>query len=215
MRNTLLGLSFFVMALLMTSYTAASQTHFGVSFGNGQLESFYLSVGDYYHAPVRQIEVVHEYGIPDDEIPVVFFIARHSRYEPIEIVRMRERGDSWTVISDRCGVSREVYYVPDEGRSGPPYGNAYGYYRKHGNGRWRDDFSDADVVRGVNVHFLADRYNCAAPDVIRMRSGGRSFVDIHEELRSKHERRGGHRDEGNNRGHGNAHGNGRGKHKGW
>jgi len=214
MRSTLVVLWMVAMLAFPTSNNAQSQTHFGVGFSNGQLSNFYLSVEDYYHAPMQQIEVIHRYGIPDEEIPVVYFIARHSRYEPIEIVRMRQRGDSWTAISDRCGVSRDVYYVPEEGRSGPPYGNAYGYHRNHGNGRWKhDNFSDDDLIRGANVHFLADRYNCGAPEVIRMRSAGRNYVDINEELRSKHDRGGNNKHEGNGRGNGRGRGNG--KHKGW
>jgi hypothetical protein len=213
MRTSIFAIAIFTMALLASPDRSGAQTRMGLDIRNGRVDNFYVAIGDYYRVPTREITVVHERGIVEDEIPVVYFIARHSGRDPQTIVAMRLRGDSWVDISNRCGVSTDAYYLNESGVSGPPFGNAYGHY-KHGRGR-RAGFSDNDIVTSVNVHWMKDRYGWSAPEVIKYRSSGESFASIHEKFRSR-----GDRDEndqghghGNGRGHGNGHGNG--KHKGW
>src|SRR5216684_3601783 len=96
--------------LILGIATAAfSQAQMGFNVENGNLQSFYFAVGGYYHIPNRQVVVVHDYGIPDEEIPVVFFIANHSHYGPEEIVQMRRHGSSWYDVAVHCGVDPYAY----------------------------------------------------------------------------------------------------------
>ncbi len=105
-------------------------------------------------------------------------------------------------ISLHFGLGPEVYYVPVEEVSGPPYGRAYGYYRNKPRAEWKlIRLSDDDVVNFVNLRFVTEHYGYAAPEVMKMRSEGKSFVDINDEVRTR--KRG--RDEGKE-------GKGRGKH---
>lgn len=214
-----ISLSIRILAMLagltLAGSQGKSQGQMGISVRNGQLQSFYFALGDYYRVPEREVWVIHDEGIREDEVPVVLFIARHSRYQPEEIIRLRHDGYSWTDISARCGVQPEQYLVVDR-PAGPPYGNAWGYY-KHGPGsRGRERFSDEQFVNAVNVRFLTDRYGCSQDDVYRLHSRGESYANIHEEFRSHGRGHGGNNDdqgEGRGRGHGKGHGNG--KHKGW
>src|SRR5689334_13660048 len=166
-------------ALAAPSGRLSAQVRFGLSVQDGEVRDFSLAVGDYYRVPEREVVVVREYGIPDDEVPVVFFISRHSRYEPEAIVRMRLRGESWDRISQECGVPRDAYGI--EGVQGPPYGNAYGYYKHHGRPNF---YTDEAIVNSVNARILSDRYNCPAPEVVRMHGYGRSYVALNEDFRS-------------------------------
>ena len=43
---------------------------------------------------------------------------------------MPVRGMSWWDISVRYGIRPEVYYVPVAVAPGPPYGKAWGHYKK-------------------------------------------------------------------------------------
>ncbi len=147
-----------VVGLIMMLYPVSQglgQARFGFSLNDGQLDNFYLAIGNFYHVPAREVVVVRDYGLPEEDIPTVFFISSHSRYEPAVIARMRYEGDDWVDISDRCGIREDTYYVP----SGPPYGNAWGYYRHRG---WEKPYylTDADIIRVAGRGFRHyDRYD--------------------------------------------------------
>src|SRR5262245_65852607 len=105
--------SFFVLALALGGVIAATgayaQTAFSVSASVGD---FHVAVSNYYHVPEREVIVVRERRIPDDELPVVFFIAQQARVPAARIVDMRLHGASWWDISVRYGLGPDVYHVP-------------------------------------------------------------------------------------------------------
>jgi len=177
----------FVGFLLIAGLPAASsaQVSTGISLDSDGLRGFYLSVGDYYHVPEREVIVVRERRVPDDELPVVFFMASHAHVAPGVIVDLRLDGWSWSRISLHYGVGPDVYYVPVAFEvSGPPYGNAYGHYKKRPKKEWSTiRLTDSDIVNFVNLRFISHHMGIPPEDVIRMRSGGKSFTVIHEDVR--------------------------------
>ena len=54
---------------------AFAQTAFSVS---AHIGDFHVAVANYYQVPEREVIVIRERRIPDDEIPVALFIARHA-----------------------------------------------------------------------------------------------------------------------------------------
>jgi hypothetical protein len=182
---------------------AFAQTAFSVS---AHIGDFHVAVANYYHVPEREVIVIRERRIPDDEIPVALFIARHAGVPWTRVVDMRLRGDSWWNISVRLGVSPEVYYVPVAVVSGPPYGRALGHYKKKHRKEWRTIvLTDADVVNLVELRFLSEHYHVAPERIVALRSNDRDFVTIHAQVRG-----GGDRDDKN----GNSQGNGKRSNKG-
>ena len=92
-----------------------------------------------------------------------------------------------------------IYYF----RGGPPYGKAYGYWKKHPP-------RDVEVIDAVNVHFLSE-YHRVAPDVVwAERSHGRSYAVVARDFAVKSGKREDHRrdDDDDDRGH--VHGKGKG-----
>lgn len=156
----------------------------GGSVVNGDLNSFYFSMGEYYRVPQRDVIYIHERRIPDYDIPVVLFISQRARVSPSVIVNLRLSGNSWMDISLRYGIGPDVYYVPVQNVYGAPYGRAYGYYQNRNRNEWnRIRLADDDVVNLVNLRFISERYGYAPEEVMRMRSSGRSFETIHDEAR--------------------------------
>ena len=134
--------------------------------------------------PEREVIIIRERGILYEEIPVVFLIARRAHVAPGVIVDLRLRGMSWMDITFHYGLSPEIYYVPLRVAPGPPYGRAYGYYKKWSRKEWRKvRLGDDDVVNLVNLKFASEHYGHSPEEVIKMRSGGRNFVEINEEIK--------------------------------
>jgi len=191
MRRIIIGLALGGVLLLGWIGLATAQIQFGISGGDRGVDSFYLAIGDYYRVPEREVVVVRERHIPDDEIPVVFFIASRAGVSSQTVLNMRLGGSSWMDIALHFGLGPDVFYVPVEGNYGPPYGHAYGYYRHHKRGQWKDiRLGDADVVNFVNLRFMSEHYGYSPDKVIRMRSEGRGFRDINNNFhREKFEKK--------------------------
>ncbi|MEW5994683.1 MAG: hypothetical protein AB1744_09825 [Candidatus Zixiibacteriota bacterium] len=158
----------------------------GLTVGEEGLKSFYLAIGEHYQAPEKDIVVLREKKIPDEEMPVVFFLARHAEVDPAVIVTLRLGGKSWMDICLHFGLSVDIFYVPVKSDPGPPYGKAYGHYKKRKQDKWGEiRFSDIDIVNLVNLKFICERYGYSPDEVIKLRGSGSSFVDINFKIKAQ------------------------------
>jgi hypothetical protein len=187
------------------AHRAEAQTAVSVSAHVGD---FHVAVSNYYRVPEREVIVIRERHIPDDDLPVVLFIANRARVAPARIVDLRLRGVSWWDISVRFGLGADVYYVPVAVAPGPPYGKAYGHYKKPRD-KWKTIvLSDADVVNLVHLRFLSDHYRIAPERVIELRGHHGNLVSVHSEVSGRGSNRA-KDDKGNSGGRGRGRGNGR------
>ncbi len=157
----------------------------GVSVGDEGLRGFYLAVGDYYRVPEREVVIVRDRHIPHEEIPVVFYLAQRAHVRTAAIIDLRLAGKSWLDISLHFGLGPEIFYVPvrETVVIGPPYGKAYGHYKKKPKKQWRTIvLSDADVVNLVNLRFISDHYKYEPEKVMKLREKGKNFVAINGEV---------------------------------
>jgi len=185
-----------LLFIMSAANAFAQNVSTGISVTNGHLNGFYFAIGDYYHVPEsRVVYVRHQHHISDEELPVVFFLAARARVDPSVIIDLRmRRRMSWLDITFHYGLTPEIYYVPVT-RVGPPYGKAYGYYKKYKKNYKRVVLADDDVINLVNLRFMSE-YHGVTPEVIMDRRGrGEKFVGINNDFR---EARGKDRDSQNN-----------------
>lgn len=186
-----------------------AQVSVGLSADESGIKEFYLSVGQYYHTPEKEVLIVKERGLPDDDIPVVFFLAQRARVSPQAIIDLRLSGKSWMDITLHYGFSPEIYYMKVREVTGPPYGKALGYYRNRPRKEWKEiRLGDDDVVNLVNLRFISKQYGYSPDKVIAMRSSGATFIQINSDIKkgkeSKNKEGGGksHKDKQGGKGHG-------------
>jgi hypothetical protein len=220
-RQAIVG-CFFITASFFPAAVTSAQTAVNVS---AQIGNFHVAVANYYHVPEREVVVVHERHIPDDDLPVVFFIAREARVPPARVIELRDRGRSWWDISVHFGLRPDVYYVPVAYDPGPPYGHAYGHYKKP-KGEWRTiRLTDDDVVNLVQLRFLSEHYGIPADRVMAARSRNAHVVAMYSDIGDR--KRSGHWDDDDHdhdhdrgrgasasEGHGNSNGKGKGNGRG-
>ena len=198
-----------VMGALFVPDRVDAQTPFSVS---AQVGNFHVAVANYYQVPQREVIVLRERRIRDDELPVVLFIAQRASVTPATIVDMRLRGMSWWDISVRYGIRPEVYYVPVVVTPGPPYGKAWGHYKKKPRKQWDTIvLADDEVVNLVHVRFLSDYYDVPPERVIEVRGHHPDYVAVNYQVARG---RSGHHDDDDDQGEdrGNGKGKGKGKH---
>ena len=169
---------------------AETQWGLGLSGGNEGITGFNLSVGNFYRVPEREVLFVRDRGIHQEELPVVFFLAQRANVAPGAIVDLRLRGMNWMDITLHFGLQPDIYYVPVRvvGKQGPPYGNAYGYYKKHPKREWKKiRFKDDEIVNQVNLKFISEHYGYDPAQVMKHRSEGRRFTEIDRDVREQRE----------------------------
>lgn len=169
-----------------------TQVDFGISIADGELRSFYLGISSHYRIPPRDVVAAKErYRFRDEELPVVYFLAARARVKPSVIIGLRMGQMSWFDISLRFGLSPEIFFIPlNVEKVGPPYGKAYGYYKKYRPQKaWKKIvLTDREVVDLVNLRFISESQNIPPGQVIEMRGKGRSFVNINAQAKAKKEK---------------------------
>ncbi|MBI5039070.1 MAG: hypothetical protein HZC13_04835 [Nitrospirae bacterium] len=181
------GLFLFISLFLASPgiLKAERQIDAGISIGEEGLKGFYLSVGEYYRVPQREVIIIRERGIPAEELPVVFFIAERAHVAPSVIINMRLSRTTWFNIMLHYRLSPEILYVPVRVVHGPPYGKAYGHFKKPRREWKKIVLDDDDVVNLVNLRFTSNHYGIPPERVIQMRTEGRNFVTINDEIKKE------------------------------
>jgi len=124
-----------------------------------------------------------EKGAPDEQLPVIGLIAERAHVAPEMVFDLHHGGLSWIDVSIRLGVGPEIFYVPIERDPGPPYGKAWGYYKKTPRAKWNTiRLTDREVIDLANLSLCVHRYGVAADDVVALRRDGKGFGEIHGEL---------------------------------
>ena len=197
----------------------------GISLSDGDRTFVNLSVGHFDADPVVVTPVLRRLPHPEENLPVLLFLARESGRAPDYILDLRLRGLSWWDITLRLGVppSRVYYAVPAD--PGPPYGKAWGYWRKHPHARKGTVIiNDREFCDIVGAQVVGKAYGVSPRSVLDERRAGKRYggvVDRHEKARHgkggsvSTASAGGKKGQKNSgKGNGNNQGNGNGKSKG-
>ena len=185
MYRFLTGLTIVCMIVLASTSKAHAGVDVGISVDEDGIKGFYLAIGEHYRVPEREVVVVRERNVPDEELPVVFFLARHASVEPASLVKLRLGGMSWMDITLHLNLSPSIFYVAFDRAPGPPYGKAWGHFRKHKKARWGEiRLPDADIVNIVNLKFVSEKYGYSPAEVVKMRARGDRFAAIHKQAKA-------------------------------
>lgn len=106
-----------------------------------------LAVSNYgYQRPVLE-PLLPRVRYVESDLPVLIYLQQASGWPLPQLVDLRAQGASWSVIFTRVGVPQSVLFegIPDD--PGPPYGNAWGYWKKSPRGARIPDRDVCDLVR--------------------------------------------------------------------
>ena len=178
---------FATIACFCALATASSRAdvNLGVSIGDGGVKSFYLEVGEFFKAPAADVQYVRDARYSDEELSVILYISQRTGIRPEAIIQLRKLKKSWCEIAVHYGMSPAMFYVPLSYEPGPPYGKAYGHYKRHGKSQWKKIvLDDEDVVNLVKLRFVSGYYKVPAEDIVKARCSGKSFATISKDIKS-------------------------------
>ncbi len=153
----------------------------------GDEADLYFGISSRYFE--REPRVVRHWGEryrdPDD-LAVALFIAGRSRCSLDAVYSSRGGGADWWQVGVHCGVPVDAWFVPVARDPGPPYGKAYGYWKKHKHGRGMR-LTDVDVRNLVAVRMVHEYYGVPVEIAMQWRASGRSVRTlVTEEYRNRH-----------------------------
>jgi hypothetical protein len=201
-----IGIAFILIVVPLASMSSArAAVSFDVSAGLplGDNAKLFLNITNEYYAPPPQIAtmVVQRCPRPEDDYPAILFLAHASGRPPAEILDLRLRGDSWSAIMVRERVPPSVLFVGMDRDPGPPYGHAWGYWKKHPGGRFA--IEDRDFVELTKLQVTSKYYRVSPYTVAAERQRG---VSVEQYAADRHHSRE-HAEHGDDdEGHGPDHG---------
>jgi len=167
MRSTILkalvGTAVIILAVAVINVRA--DVRFGISADDSGLNGFYMSVSEYNRVPHRDVIAVRNHGIPDEELPVVFFLASKANVRPEAVYRLRLQRMSWMEVALRLRLNHDIFYTQRA------------YHRR--------GLSDIEIIRIVNINTISNYHNCRPEIVTDMRDRHMSFREIDSHFRNK------------------------------
>jgi len=183
---------------------AGLDVRFGAEVPVGDDADLYFSISSRYFD--RDQRVVEDWGRrcfrdPDD-LAVALFLSRHCDQDPEYFFSLRQQGVGWFEISNRCRVPVDVYFMPLDRDPGPPYGKAYGHWKKHRHDRkYAMRLDDADIRNLVAVRMAHEYYGVSVEEAMRWRSSGHDVRRVMAgEYRKRHAEQGNRGKGGDDRG---------------
>jgi hypothetical protein len=182
--------------LILVVAVGGARAGVDVSFGGdvaiGDDANLFFSISSRHYD--RDPRVVEDWGRryfhdPDD-LAVAMFLGGHCDNGPEYFFNLRKQGLGWFEISNRCRVPADVYFLPVTRDPGPPYGNAYGHWKKHKKDRKHAVvLSDADIRNLVAVRMAHEYYGVPVDVAMQWRSSGRDVRTVmNDEYRKRHTR---------------------------
>jgi hypothetical protein len=147
-------------------------------------EAYFRAVGEFFDVPSFELEILRDWSLPPDEIPVVLFVAERAGVVPEALVALRRSGESWARLAERYGVGAPEFHVPvpDQAATGP-LNSVYQRFRELPTSRWREiRLSPGDIVALVNVRLLSQTLGIAPAEVLSLAGSTSSFVQLYGEL---------------------------------
>jgi hypothetical protein len=137
-----------------------------VHFGSDQAESNHLA---------RQLVD------PREDLPVLLFLAAESGRTTSFILDLRMGGLSWWEIRARLGIAPKRVVVALPRDPGPPYGKAWGHYRKHPghkNAPRSVALTDTEFSDWIGARVVSRAYGIDVVAVLESRSEGLSLAEV-------------------------------------
>jgi len=174
----LAGAALFAAALALVPAGRAGAAVFSdvtMGMGLGDDQRVFLNVTNDHFAPSPEVAVslVKRCRVPVDDFPVILLLARGARRSPDDILRLRLEYLSWSDIMFRMNISPSVLFTGINRDPGPPYGKAWGYWKKHP--RERLSIRDRDVVGLAKLQVACARQRVSPYTLIAERNKGVSY----------------------------------------
>lgn len=169
---------------------AGVDVNFGANIHAGDDAHLFVSITSrYFDREPRDVERWQERCYPDpDDLAVALFLGGNGDMDPDAIFALRKQGLGWFEISQRCHVPVVAFFPAVARDPGPPYGKAYGHWRKYRRDkRHVMKLSDDEIRHLVGARVIHEYYGVPLETAMKWRASGRDVRSVMvREYRSRH-----------------------------
>jgi hypothetical protein len=146
-------------------------------------QAYFGAVAEYFVLPRSEVDILGEWRLPVEEIPVVLFLARRGGVSPEAVVALRRSGQGWVALAQRYRLGTAQFHVPlSESASAGPLEGVYDRFRSLPAARWREiELTDGDIVELVNLRLLTETLRRPSHEILAERARG-SWVETYARL---------------------------------
>ncbi len=153
------------------------------------MEDFHQAMIEHFKIPPFELLRMEKQRINPVEMPIVLLLAAQAHVASQKITSLRLQGLPWIDITLKFGLKPNIFFVPVKRVKGPPYGKAYGYYKNRGGkNSGVMPLNDDDILNLVNLKFMSEHYRISPDEIIKMRSSGKNFIDINQEIKKENQK---------------------------
>ena len=152
--------------------------------GTAAVAAYYQTVGGAFSVSSDEVGILADWGLRDEEIGVVLFVARRAGVSPDAVASLRRQGRSWSEILQVYGVWPGVLRIafPSETDLGPLEGT-YRTFEETPRAAWGQvDILDPVAIALVNIRVLSEQMRIPAAGVLDVWQRERDFILVHQRL---------------------------------
>lgn len=179
--KTVLGLLIAVLALLFSSCIIHEHHSHTLPLGTTHYvitSDIEWLIWEYCDWDYDLVVKLHSLNYTSDDVCLILFLAYYGHSHPLTIVKWRQKHISWMDITTvHLKLEPSVFFVAiaPEVKLGPPYGKAYGYYRKSQN---KTVLTKAQMVSLVHLKVTSQAFDISPIEVMRLKKRGYNFDQI-------------------------------------
>ena len=167
-----------LLCCVFTAGAGAFDVASGQELGPGAKQAYYRAVADHFGVPIDEVEVLGEWGLEPDEVPVVLFVSSRAGVSSDALVGMRRSGGGWSSVARRFGLGSRAFYIvlPEDGNLGI-LSEAYEEFKSKPARDWDAiDLEDSEIVSFVNLKVLSEQAEVPPLMVLRSKEEYGSFI---------------------------------------
>ena len=136
------------VAILLPATAARGASGYDFLFSMDQVTNdaqYFLNLAVSHYGASRSVlePVLPHVRSLDRDLPTALFLADACGKGIDVIVGMRTSGLSWSAAFEKCGVRPDILFAGLDRDPGPPYGKAWGYWKKNPS---RRQYADRDIT---------------------------------------------------------------------
>jgi hypothetical protein len=168
---------FLLSCLLLVAVAGVFFVASAQELGAGSRQAYYRAVADHFGVSIDEVEVLAEWGLEPDEVPVVLFVSARAGVSSDALVGMRRSGRGWSAVARRFGLgSRAFHVVLPEGANLGLLSGAYEKFKSNPVRDWDSiELEDLEIVSLVNLKVLSEQVEVPPLRVLQSREEYGSF----------------------------------------
>jgi hypothetical protein len=174
------------IAFLLFAFSAgapAQDIDVSASVANPVLRGYYKTIAAHFNVELRFVVGIKRQDVRDHQIPVVLLIASRSKADAASLIEARKKGLDWMDIARLHKLDASVFHFPVENPTGIVFQKPLAKFDSVPREKWSEIvLTDEEIINLVNLRMLCERTKADPQAVMKMRTAGSHYIEIHAAL---------------------------------